>query len=473
MAIDINIPSQVKTYANLAGFPATGSLKTIFIAEDTNKTYRWTGSAYVEISASQATAWGAITGTLSNQTDLQTALNAKVTGNTAIIGATKTKITYDSKGLVTSGADATTADIADSINKRYVTDANLTVIGNTSGVNTGDQTLTGLGGVPTSRTLTINGTTQDLSADRTFTISTGITIGTTAITSGTVGRVLFQGTGNVVSQSANLFFDVTNSFLGLGGTPARRLDVISDGTNWISGVFAGSGGTPKLVVGNLSGLATIGGHNATLTAWAALAINSGGGNVLIGTTTDAGFKLDVNGTARVQNDLTVRNNYVFSTSFSNSRLGITTAGVTGDSFVDLFPKLVTGGSDVGFTVWSKGSPTSITNYELLEFRYDNTNRRYCLDSIAGGTGTVLPFHFYTGTNTNQLKIQINGNISINSSSDLASAQLQVDSTTKGFLPPRMTTTQKNAIASPATGLMVYDTTLNLISVYNGTTWITL
>ena len=88
--------------------------------------------------------------------------------NSAITGATKTKITYDAKGLVTAGADATTADIADSSNKRYVTDANLTVIGNTSGTNTGDQTLSGLGGVPTTRNITINGTTQDLSADRTF-----------------------------------------------------------------------------------------------------------------------------------------------------------------------------------------------------------------------------------------------------------------------------------------------------------------
>jgi hypothetical protein len=63
-----------------------------------------------------------------------------VATNSAITGATKTKITYDAKGLVTSGADATTADIADSSNKRYVTDANLTVIGNTSGTNTGDET---------------------------------------------------------------------------------------------------------------------------------------------------------------------------------------------------------------------------------------------------------------------------------------------------------------------------------------------
>ncbi len=82
--------------------------------------------------------WGSITGTLSAQTDLQTALDGKVDENATITGATKTKITYDAKGLVTSGADATTADIADSTNKRYVTDANLVVIGNTSGTNTGD-----------------------------------------------------------------------------------------------------------------------------------------------------------------------------------------------------------------------------------------------------------------------------------------------------------------------------------------------
>ena len=71
-------------------------------------------------------------------TATQTALDGKVDENATITGATKTKITYDAKGLVTSGADATTADIADSTNKRYVTDAQATVIGNTSGTNTGD-----------------------------------------------------------------------------------------------------------------------------------------------------------------------------------------------------------------------------------------------------------------------------------------------------------------------------------------------
>jgi hypothetical protein len=42
----------VLEYANLAGFPATGASGIIYVAQDTNKTYRWSGSTYVEISAS-------------------------------------------------------------------------------------------------------------------------------------------------------------------------------------------------------------------------------------------------------------------------------------------------------------------------------------------------------------------------------------------------------------------------------------
>ena len=52
----------------------------------------------------------------------------------------------------------------------------------------------------------------------------------------------------------------------------------------------------------------------------------------------------------------------------------------------------------------------------------------------------------------------------------ASAILQVTSTTQGFLPPRMTTTQQNAISSPAAGLMIYNTTTNKLMVYNGSAW---
>ncbi|MFD2523920.1 NHL repeat-containing protein [Emticicia soli] len=52
----------------------------------------------------------------------------------------------------------------------------------------------------------------------------------------------------------------------------------------------------------------------------------------------------------------------------------------------------------------------------------------------------------------------------------ASALLELRSTNKGMLPPRMTTAQINAIASPATGLMAYDTDLKCLKTYNGSQW---
>ena len=67
-------------------------------------------------------------------------VDTKITGNTSITAGTNTKITYDAKGLVTAGSAATTADIDASTDRNYVTDAEATVIDNTSGTNTGDQT---------------------------------------------------------------------------------------------------------------------------------------------------------------------------------------------------------------------------------------------------------------------------------------------------------------------------------------------
>ena len=52
----------------------------------------------------------------------------------------------------------------------------------------------------------------------------------------------------------------------------------------------------------------------------------------------------------------------------------------------------------------------------------------------------------------------------------SSAILDVKSTTKGILFPRMTTVQRDAIASPVAGLVIYNTTTNVLDFYNGTVW---
>jgi hypothetical protein len=72
----------------------------------------------------------------------------------------------------------------------------------------------------------------------------------------------------------------------------------------------------------------------------------------------------------------------------------------------------------------------------------------------------------------RMRISSGGNLGIGTTPN-ASAILDVQSTTKGVRMPNMTTTQKNAIASPAAGLMVFDTTLSKLSVYSGVAWETI
>lgn len=68
-----------------------------------------------------------------------------------------------------------------------------------------------------------------------------------------------------------------------------------------------------------------------------------------------------------------------------------------------------------------------------------------------------------------MRIDSAGNVGIGGTAD-ADAILDLQSTTKGFLPPRMTTTQRNAISTPPAGLMVYNSTTNKLNFYNGTAW---
>ena len=62
-------------------------------------------------------------------------------------------------------------------------------------------------------------------------------------------------------------------------------------------------------------------------------------------------------------------------------------------------------------------------------------------------------------------------VGINTNSPDPSAVLEIHSETQGLLTPRMTSIQRLAIASPATGLMVFDTTLNSFQFFNGTDWV--
>ena len=328
MAVNINVPSQVRTFANLAAFPATGALKTIYIAEDTNKTYRWTGSVYVEVSAAGAT---------------------------------------------------------------------------------------------------------------------GITIGTTAITSGTVGRVLFQGTGNVVQQSSSLFWDSTNDRLTIGtSTGTSKINLPDAGTTASDGIAFGNGA--NIFKNASSGISLFSGsgtwqfnsailvlptNQATFIRMAAgrnllidngtttfASINGTTGNVLINTTTDAGFRLDVNGTARVQDSVTVSRN-------QNATTGITLANTTAGAAA---ASQITIQSTTSAFVGKFSSSTTA-------FRIITQSDLYLLNQTAGDIAIHNDFatgkiKWATGgVSTPQMTLFSTGNFAINTTTD-AGFKLDVNGTAR-------------------------------------------
>jgi len=165
-----------------------------------------------------------------------------------------------------------------------------------------------------------------------------------------------------------------------------------------------------------------------------------------GTFTDAGYRLDVNGTARVSG------NCFLATSSGNVGIGTTSSSY----------KLTI--AQDGYNLRLANTPNS-QGYNI---------GRNVSDGILYFYGEQSGFNGYafTGINGERMRVATSGNILINTTTDIASSKLTVESTTQGFLPPRMTTTQKNAISTPAAGLVVYDTTLNKLCLYT-TTWETI
>ncbi len=85
-------------------------------------------------------------------------------------------------------------------------------------------------------------------------------------------------------------------------------------------------------------------------------------------------------------------------------------------------------------------------------------------SLVLGTSNNAPVYFISN-NTRRITLSENGALAIGAANPNASAQLDIQSTTGGLLIPRVSTAQRNAIASPANGLMVYNTTTNSLNYF--------
>ena len=144
----------------------------------------------------------------------------------------------------------------------------------------------------------------------------------------------------------------------------------------------------------------------------------------------------------------------------------------GDSVVigSYHPLVLTGAKGFSnFGVNGFGNPSISTCVYIPNINSgSNSILRINSDPSLTQTGNLLELQ---RANVNQFTVDPTGNTYIGTATIDPSAVLQVDSTTKGFLPPRMTTTQRNLISTPVDGLIIYNTTTLQHEFRKNSSWI--
>jgi hypothetical protein len=375
------------------------------------------------------------------------------------------------------------------------------------------------------------------------TLATGLTVGSTAISGGVDGRVLFQN-GGVLQESANLTIETTPlGILSLSSsTPSTRLRVISTNASPNAGISLMNGSVSSWSIASYGANMNLTFYNDFLSS-DALFITRATNNIGIGQTSPTA-RLDILSQGALSTDLAfrIRNSAntadllkiagngqaVLFNNSANSSLSSMDATNTfvavsleNFSFVNTTFKKVLGiqsyaGSGIRYLTmsnlddlhWSHrftiaGRLTTSAGISSVntsnDFNSSTIVNLYGVNLISQASISMRPdFNLVLAENnlglfiapsntlnptkkliklmdstltTTYFAVNGSGQTSIGTTSPVASAKVQIDSTTQGFLPPRMTNAQRTAIATPAVGLMVYctDATEGLY-IYKSTGW---
>jgi len=456
--------------ANYAALPATGETGKIYVTLDNNKIYRWSGSVYIEI-ASNSAIWGAITGTLGDQTDLQNALNAKqaALSGTGFVKISGTTISYDNstyaldsdvvkvttdqnvRGIKTflGNQTATTLKLilADYYNDGFITSDNgmLRLLNGTTELfnlaSTGDLTAKSFvkTGGTSSQFLKANGTVD----------STTYLSGTVAIANG--------GTGATTAGAARTNLGATtvgaNIFTIPNPNPVTKAYIRANADNtveWLDGnAFRESigAGTGNGTVTSVNGTGSYGGLTLTGTV-------TGSGDLTLGGTPTGTWPISVSGNAASVNTVFNTTNADHYITFADANNGSPTA-----EFLYTVGTLKynpnTGALTAGSFVKSGGTSSQF----LMADGSVSTGSGGTVTSVAaitlGTTGTDLSSTVANGTTTPVITLNV----------PTASA------TNRGALSAADWTTfnsKQNALTNPVTGTG----TSGQVAFWNGTSSIT-
>jgi hypothetical protein len=298
----------------------------------------------------------------------------------------------------------------------------------------------------------------------TFGVVNASLLGGSTPPSGVSGAIQFSTGSAFGSDSANLFWDNTTKRLGIGtNSPSAPLDVngTADGVTAIrfKSQFSAFGTlwSDNTQVGICRNFRNTGGNACLSLGAVGVGVRTGGDHTAVAT-------LDIKGSGSTSatTSLLVQNGagseafrvYDDRTAVFSKEVGINTAPVSQNA---LTVQAIATGRDV--LRLNNTAGTLIAEYYVDG---SNNGEMYVRNSV--GTTRVLL------TSSGNASYFVDA-LAVGASSANASAILDATSTTKGFLPPRMTTTQKNAIASPANGLIVFDTDLQNICYRRDGVWV--
>jgi hypothetical protein len=385
----------------------------------------------------------------------QDALDSKIDKNSLITAGSAPKITFDSQGLVTSGDPLDEVDLPTGINANKIATGIVSnaefeylngVTGNIqSSIDAKQDTLVSGTNIKTINSTSLLGS-GDVAVQETLVSGTNIktlnsesllgsgNIEITASPAGVAGAIQFSNGSAFASDASNLFWDDTNNWLGIGtNVPTFNIESKSVGN--------------QLKASNPNDIYTY------------LEVNANGGQVNMKFGNGSGTTHFIN---NYSTGMWASNKFAFGPSLfaPSGQVHIKGSGSTS--------------ATTSLLVQNSAGTEAFKVNDAGDFGKLNPTL-FGIFNIAGQLGNTSAAIFQNGTaNFSGFRVQKNGQTLIDEGGVNAfvtsSAILELKATTKGFLPPKMTTTQKNAISSPASGLMVYDTDTNKLCCYNGTSW---
>ena len=277
-------------------------------------------------------------------------------------------------------------------------------------------------------------------------------------------RVLFSDAAGVLNQDPLFNFDNLSKRMYLGEAVGNtaRLNITG---------FGATAATFSQVIKNTSNLeifsvrddgTTFAGRGGALSASVRFQVKDQSDNVCLAVSQsdcvfgDSAVLRSMNGLLQPTGSITFRNGNPNSATIDFGGSEVNTAAFSGEF------------NFIRFTRRWTALPGSI-NPAINNLKSEN------VINLTAGIGTKIFRGFYhnptvTGVTSHRAFESSSGGGHFNTTSVNASAVLQADSTTQGFLPPRMTQAQILAIATPANGLMAYNTDLNTPCFYNGASW---